>query len=313
MKEMLKLIKKYKKIIIFRHTRPDVDALGSQFGLYHIIKENFPQKKVYVVGDENKYKFLGSMDSLNDEVFENALGIIVDVQVKHLTSDDRYKLCEKVIIFDHHNNSSDIESDKIICDITFGSCAELICEFARKMKLRISSQAATSLLAGMITDTNRFLYSSVNARTFNHAAYLMEKNAQLQFIYDSLYIEDLESKKLKAYFTNKFVVSQDNVAYMINNEDDMKAINKDVFSISRGMVNVMSGIEGVNIWANFTYDIENDVYLAELRSKNIVIVDIAKKYGGGGHNNACGASLKNLEEVKLMIEDLNQKSREDKQ
>ena len=56
---ILNEIKKYNRIIIHRHNKPDGDALGSQIGLKHIIKENLPEKEVYVVGDgAGHYSFL---------------------------------------------------------------------------------------------------------------------------------------------------------------------------------------------------------------------------------------------------------------
>lgn len=42
------------------------------------------------------------------------------------------------------------------------------------------------------------------------------------------------------------------------------------------MVNVMGGIEGINIWANFTYDATVDKVICEFRSRGMSIVDIAK-------------------------------------
>ena len=72
----------------------------------------------------------------------------------------------------------------------------------------------------------------------------------------------------------------------------------------------MAGIEEVPIWVSFTEDKENNVILAEIRSRNIIVVDIAKKYGGGGHNFACGASLKNWDEVDLMLNDLDERGKE---
>ena len=45
------LIQSYDTIIIHRHQRPDMDAIGSQYGLYLTIKENYPSKNVYAVGD----------------------------------------------------------------------------------------------------------------------------------------------------------------------------------------------------------------------------------------------------------------------
>ncbi len=67
----------------------------------------------------------------------------------------------------------------------------------------------------------------------------------------------------------------------------------------------MSGIEGIEIWANFTMD-EFGKVQSELRSKKIPIVDIAKKYGGGGHLLACGCTLSSFEEAKLVLADLDQ-------
>ena len=49
---ILQEIQKSSTIILHRHSRPDGDALGSQIGLKHILRENFPEKAVYTVGDE---------------------------------------------------------------------------------------------------------------------------------------------------------------------------------------------------------------------------------------------------------------------
>ena len=38
-------IRSHSRIIIHRHSNPDGDALGSQIGLKHILKENFPEKE----------------------------------------------------------------------------------------------------------------------------------------------------------------------------------------------------------------------------------------------------------------------------
>lgn len=310
METIKKLIESYNKIIIHRHTRPDLDALGSQIGLMEAIKATYPSKEVYVVGDENKYSFVGSMDTIDDEVYNNALAIITDVAVKALTSDDRYNLAKEVIVIDHHTNTSDIEGATLLIDSSFSSACELVTTFIKKQGFKVSKKGATALFGGLVTDTGRFFYPSITSNTFNVAAYLLEQGADFKFIYDNLYIEDLESKKMKSYFSNKFETTKHNVAYLMNDSDVFEKFNVDTFTISRGMVNVMSGIEGINIWVNFTYDKENNKVLAEIRSRDCITVDIAKKYGGGGHNMACGASLKDFDEAKEMLKDLDERSKE---
>ena len=45
-KEIAKKIRQYETIVIFRHNRPDMDALGSQWGLKHLIEQNYKNKKI---------------------------------------------------------------------------------------------------------------------------------------------------------------------------------------------------------------------------------------------------------------------------
>ena len=61
-------INKANRIIIFRHEMPDYDALGSQMGLYTFIKENYPSKEVFYVGDSHR----SFIPSLFPEIKEDA-------------------------------------------------------------------------------------------------------------------------------------------------------------------------------------------------------------------------------------------------
>lgn len=96
--QVLQAIREYDTIILHRHSRPDGDAMGSQLGLKHLIRENFPEKQVYAVGDDPRYfGFMedSAMDIIADEVYTGALSIILDSGAAHLISDDRYSLKRK--------------------------------------------------------------------------------------------------------------------------------------------------------------------------------------------------------------------------
>ena len=49
---ILREMQNHDTVILHRHSRPDGDALGSQFGLKYILQANFPDKAVYAVGDD---------------------------------------------------------------------------------------------------------------------------------------------------------------------------------------------------------------------------------------------------------------------
>jgi phosphoesterase RecJ-like protein len=68
------------------------------------------------------------------------------------------------------------------------------------------------------------------------------------------------------------------------------------------MVGVMSDIKGIHTWVNFT-ESEGGV-LCEIRSNKYNINPIAVKYGGGGHQKASGATLKDRDEAMLLLRDL---------
>jgi phosphoesterase RecJ-like protein len=164
------------------------------------------------------------------------------------------------------------------------------------------SFAATALYGGIVTDSGRFQYGSNLAPLFRTSAYLVENGADPQFIYRNLYVESLESRIMKNYFQTKMKLTKNNVAYMFNDKDVFEKFDVDTFTVSRGMVNLMAGIDKVKIWANFTYDRATGKVFGEFRSRDIVIVDIAKQFGGGGHANACGATLEDFEVAKEVLE-----------
>jgi phosphoesterase RecJ-like protein len=68
------------------------------------------------------------------------------------------------------------------------------------------------------------------------------------------------------------------------------------------MVNTMGEIRGVESWVNFTETDEG--VLCEIRSNTHNINPIAVKYGGGGHQKASGATLKDREEAMSLLADL---------
>ena len=304
--KILDAIKEFDTIIIHRHSNPDGDALGSQIGMREIIKENFPKKTVYAVGDgSRRYGFMegSQMDEISDSVYKNALAIVLDTSAASLISDDRYKLAAKTARIDHHIFCEEI-CDVEVFDTSYESCCGLVTEFAIESGLKLSSLAAKSLYTGMVTDSGRFRYDSTNANTFRLASHLMKTEFDTNEIYGQLYADDFSFIRLRAQFVLKIQFTDKNVAYIYTTKEEAAAYDVDTFTISRAMVGTMGDIKGVNVWVNFT-ETENGV-LAELRSNKYNINSIAVKYGGGGHAKASGATLKNREEAMAMLEDLNQ-------
>ncbi len=300
----LEIIKAHDTIIIYRHSNPDGDALGSQVGLCEIIKDNYPEKRVFIVGDESdRYGFIvnRAMDNLEDALIPSSLSIILDTSSPHLISGELWKESEETLRFDHHLFVEKI-ADYEVVDSSYESASGLIADFAMTLGLKVSEKAAKALYTGIVTDSGRFLYDSVSSRTHRVVAFLLEREFDRNEIYRNLYVEDLDSVKRKLSFMERIKFTYNNVAYVYSTNEDVSKMGVSPFSVSRGMVNTMANLRGVHVWVNFTED--GDKVLAELRSDSYDINKIAVKYGGGGHLKASGATLKTKEEAMDMLKDL---------
>ena len=303
---IIELIKKYDTIIIHRHTNPDGDALGSQVGLKHILRDSFPDKRVLVVGDTSRrYSFIEDsvMDEVADEDYKGALAIILDTSAKALISDDRYTLADAMARLDHHLFCEEIAQVEVT-DSSYESCCGLVSAMAMEAGLTVSPLAAKALYTGMITDSGRFRYDSTSAQTHRTAAFLMEREFSTTDIYRNLYADDFSFIQLRARFVLKIQLTDKPVAYIYTTREEADSYGVDDFTISRGMVNVMGEIRGVDIWVNFTETAEG--VLCEIRSNKHNINPIAKKYGGGGHAKASGATVADRETAMNMLHDLMQ-------
>lgn len=298
------LIKKHDRIIIHRHKNPDGDALGSQLGLYHAIKDSYPEKEVYTVGDLTpRYNFMltREMDEIPDELYQGALAIVLDTSAKSLISDERYTLACDTARIDHHLFVEKICDEEVV-DTSYESCAGLVAAMAMECGLTLSAVGAKALYTGMITDSGRFRYDSTSAETFRVASFLMERKFETADIYRNLYADDLSFIQLRAKFALKIQLATSKVAYIYTERAEAESYGVDTFTISRGMVNSMGEIRGIESWVNFTETA--DGVLCEIRSNTHNINPIAVKYGGGGHQKASGATLKNRDEAMSLLSDL---------
>lgn len=297
-------IKKYDVIIIHRHSNPDGDAMGSQIGLKRVLQVNFPDKKIYAVGDDaRRFSFMdgSKMDTVDDAAYKGALAIVLDTSAKSLISDERYALAKTVLRIDHHIFVEDI-ADIDIDDTSFESCCGLVAYLVREWGLEVDSYAAKALFTGMVTDSGRFYYDSVTPRTFELASFLLSKGFNPCEIYANLYADTYENVKKRAQFVLTIQFTKNNVAYSYSDKARVEALGMEAQAVSRGYVNTMGDFKGVDAWVNFT-ECEQGV-LCEIRSKNLNINQIAVAHGGGGHLKASGATLKDKQEALQVLDEL---------
>ena len=294
-------IKDYQTIIIFGHKRPDGDCYGSQNGLKDIIKSTFPMKSVFVVGEKvDNLSFIGQMDQIEDDIFPQALAIVVDTATRDRISDSRYKLCKEIIKIDHHiilDNYGDIN---VVEELIPATCLLITKFLLSNETLKISLNGATALYTGTITDTGNFRYRGVNAETFHLAGVLLNYGVATEWIDQNLSVQSLRSLRLKSYVYRSFKVTKNGFAYAVINRMIIKYYNVG-YDEAASLVNLLANIKECPVWAliiRYPKDIR-----VRIRSNGPNINKLAEKYDGGGHHKAAGASLKSWSKMRPFVKD----------
>lgn len=307
MKKILDKIREYDRIMLFRHIRNDGDCVGASKGLKAIIQLTWPEKEVYLIdADTSAYlAFLGPEDApVADELYQDALGIVLDTASEARISNKKYTLCKELIKIDHHIPLENYGA-LIWVEEERSSCCEMIAKFYDTFRdeLKIDSQAATYLYTGMVTDSGRFKYDGVTGETLRCAAVLLDVGVDTQTLFARLYLEAFEYLKFKAHIYDRMQVTENGVAYIYIDRAMQEEFHLSLEQAS-ACVGTLDSIRGCIAWMVFIEngDAEGSIRV-RLRSRFVHINGIAEKYRGGGHACASGATVYGMEEVKALLAD----------
>ena len=305
---ILSAIKRYDRIAIFRHSKPDFDALGSQMGLAIWLKDNFPNKEIRVLGDNHVTftpRLYPEMDNLSEDWFKKPfLAIVLDTANTSRIADPRWKKAKFKIKIDHH---PEVEKYGKIQVVRTDACAaaEILTNILLSFKGNyvLSKEAASYLYSGIAGDSGRFQYSSTSEVSFITASYLLAAGIELSDVYQRMYQKKIEDLQVTAYILNHFSISEHGVAYYVLDAKIQKELN---ITTERGQenVNLFSNIEGINAWCSITEDPKDNCWRISIRSKATPINEVAAKWEGGGHAQASGAKIDKLEQLDAFIDDL---------
>ncbi len=304
-RQILEKIKEYNRIILFRHKRPDGDAVGSTMGLAEILRTTFPEKEVYVQNcDYAKYlEFLGGEgDIIPDELYADALGIIMDTATLERVSNQKYALCRELIKIDHHIPVQSYGAIEWVEELR-SSCCEMVAAFydCNRDQLKISTRAATFIYTGMVTDSGRFRFRDVSSETMRLAGEILSVGIDTETIYANLYLKEFEDFKFEAFAHKKMKISKNGVAhlYVTKEIQEKWGLSNEQASNSVGF---MDSIKGSLIWIAFIDNADGSIRV-RLRSRFVTVSELAERYNGGGHACAAGATVYSAKEMKQLLKE----------
>lgn len=282
------------KVGIFTHVNPDGDALGSSYSLKLALESMGKSATVYTSGKiETKMEALlkkGKDEALSSD--ECDLFIALDsADIKRLGEwKDVFEAHNNTIAIDHHITHIPYAANTVMSDVS--STCELICGMYNEAGINLSTDMATDLYIGILTDTGNFKYSCVSGDTHRTAADLIECGVDFATISKKLFdTASREYLRLKALAIGKTeYLSDGRVALLELTDEDFDLCEIDEADASP-IVTLPCSAEGVEVGI-YARKRDGEQYKISLRSVNYVdVAETASIFGGGGHIRAAGYSV----------------------
>lgn len=307
-KEVLNVINKANSIAIVTHESPDGDAIGSATAVYLALKQLNIKSDLIIKEYSNVFNFI---DVLTESV-RQPQNIIYDLVIvldssnpERLNEIDILKKAKVVINIDHHISNNLFGTYNIV-EGNCPACCQLLVNVFKDLEINIDKEIATSLLVGIITDTNGFRNQSTNKETFMEVADIFDLDVNLSEIYRKvLTTNTLSQFELKKIANNRLeLLGNGKIAFTYITEEDKKRVNAQIGD-HEGIVDIGRSIEGIEVSVFFHE--KDGIYKVSLRSNSYVNVsEIGSMFNGGGHFYASGfvSNLPLLELKNKLIEEI---------
>lgn len=297
------LIDQHSIVHIYRHTRPDPDAIGSANGLAEIIDTNFPDKLVRVAGDDEL-----DMQALPEPRFDppqeddynvRVLAIVVDTADSARIDGSGYTRADTVVKLDHHPvNQIDPEytyADFEHVNTGVSSSAELVTSIATRNEWDITSRAAQFLYVGLLGDTGAFSYN-VRPSTFTAAATLAATGIDVVEIKQATAARTRGQVAAYGYIAQDMARFDESAGYHLTAVNDV-IMERGGFNAAdaHAAVNAARVMDGLLAWAVAIEQTDAEdgrpYFRVSLRSNGPEINSVASHFGGGGHPLAAGCTV----------------------
>jgi phosphoesterase RecJ-like protein len=312
LKKLDEFVEKSNKIAVVAHADPDGDSIGSIMALREILKTKGKDVDFFINGEiPFNYKFIKDLDkaSLFYKEKKYDLFFALDSSDEERLADkvDIMKNSKKTICIDHHKTNKGYCNLNII-EPDFSSTGEIIYEIFKTLKYEINEKAAENIFIAIITDTGKFIYDNAGYKTFENVSELLKLNINKNEIVKNLYSSEPKNIfKLKAdVFNSTEFFMEDKVALSCLFKENLKKYKLSLKDID-GLVERLRDIENVEI-SILIKELEENTYKISMRSLgNSDVSKVCETFGGGGHKNAAGFKIDNIEFVtlkKLILEEV---------
>jgi phosphoesterase RecJ-like protein len=299
-------------ILLTTHKSCDGDGLGSELAIYYCLEHL--NKNVRIFHQEElhlRYRFIDRENRVQE--FDPKSDFKPDLVLAFDTNDHRmiepvyshFKNSCEVIFLDHHAllTKGPSPTENSIVDSDAASTGEMTYKLVKALKVPFTKKIAEALYTSIAFDTHVFKFIRSSQASFQIANELMNYGIDCTWIHRMLFANYSASKVKFLGLTLK------NIEFSHNNKVGLLMIPFEVIQSTEveaeeihDLVDFILGVNTCEI-AVVARELEKNQFRISFRSKGqFKVLDLAEKFGGGGHQLACGAFVESaLEPLKTKL------------
>lgn len=297
LKEIADELLRHAEILIFCHTRPDGDTIGSAMAVKTALsRKNIASEIVCSSDIPNKYFFLKGVETIKkptEITKEYSVHLSVDVSVESMLGDayGLYTEAKTLINVDHHISNSRYAKYNYVKDMA--ACSEIIYELINELGVEIDAEIADFLLLGLSTDTGNFMHSNVTGNTLSVASDLVSRGGNLHEIAYKMFKSQSKSRAnlyAKIISRTRYFLD-DKLAIITIFKSDLEEFGA-TSDMTEGFIDFPLSVDGVEVAVSVLETKPEHSYKISFRSKGKINVnEVASVFGGGGHILASGCMI----------------------
>jgi phosphoesterase RecJ-like protein len=290
--------------LVTGHENPDGDCLGSQVGIYHLLR-GLGRDVALVASDPlpRKFSFLvswlrrveGGVDALRAAVRGAQAAFACDC-----ASVDRLGVVGRVVdearlpilFLDHHAIDSGKAPEWLHVRVEAAATGEIVFDLVRSLGVPLTREIAEGLFVALVTDTGWFRYSNTRARVFEIARELLATGVEASKVYSHLYQSNpSEWLRLVGSVLSGLEVEAGGKVALGTITKRMLAETGARLQETEEILDLLRSLDGVEVALVFK-ETDGDGVRVSLRSRaSVDVAKVAQRFGGGGHSRAAGATV----------------------
>jgi bifunctional oligoribonuclease and PAP phosphatase NrnA len=288
-------IRARRRFLITSHARPDGDSIGSQLAMLFALEAL--GKEVHVVNADpapEHYMDFPGMDRIEiaRHVHSDADALIV-MECSDLARTNVEGLAGRFTInIDHHAGNTGF-GDLRWFDESAAACGEMVFDLIRALGVPLTTEIATHIYLAILTDTGSFHHSHITPRTFDICRQTVEAgvnpSAMARRVFDSNSFGKL--KLIGAMLDEMELLDAGRLAVLYLNDALLNATGT-TYNDTEGLINLPLTAREIQAVVFFKQGADGEIRVSMRSKYDVDVRAVAEGYGGGGHKNAAGFTVR---------------------